>query len=41
MADLAQLEARLTAALRARAELEEQLTHPEVLADHEIGRAHV
>ena len=42
MADLAQLETRLTAALRARAELEEQLTHPEVLADHvalaRIGR---
>ncbi|MFM8176685.1 MAG: PCRF domain-containing protein, partial [Candidatus Limnocylindrus sp.] len=42
MADLAQLEARLAIALRTRAELEEQLTQPEVLADHtalaRIGR---
>ena len=42
MADVAQLEARLAAALRTRAELEEQLTKPEVLADHtalaRIGR---
>jgi len=42
MADLAQLEARLAIALRTRAELEEQLAQPEVLADHtalaRIGR---
>ena len=42
MAELAQLEARLAIALRTRAELEAQLTQPEVLADHtalaRIGR---
>ena len=42
MADVAQLNARLAAALKARAELEAQLTLPEVLADHtalaRIGR---
>ena len=42
MADVAQLNARLAAALMARAELEAQLTLPEVLADHtalaRIGR---
>jgi len=42
MADVAQLNARLAAALKARAELEAQLTLPEVLADHtalaSIGR---
>ena len=42
MADPAQLDARLAAAIRARGELEAQLTLPEVLADHtalaRIGR---
>jgi len=42
MADVAQLNARLAAALKARAELEAQLTLPKVLADHtalaRIGR---
>ena len=42
MADLVQLDARLAAAIRARGELEAQLTLPEVLADHtalaRIGR---
>ncbi len=42
MADVVQLNARLAAALKARAELEAQLTLPEVLADHtalaRIGR---
>jgi peptide chain release factor 1 len=42
MADVAQLNARLAAALKARAELEAQLTLPVVLADHtalaRIGR---
>ncbi|MEI6156122.1 MAG: peptide chain release factor 1 [bacterium] len=36
MADVAQLNARLAAALKARAELEAQLTLPEVLADHTV-----
>jgi hypothetical protein len=34
MADVAQLHARLAAALKVRADLEAQLTLPEVLADH-------
>ena len=34
MADVVQLNARLAAALKARADLEAQLTLPEVLADH-------
>ena len=42
MADVAQLHARLAAALKVRADLEAQLTLPEVLADHtalaRIGR---
>jgi len=36
MADAVQLNARLAAALKARAELEAQLTLPEVLADHTV-----